>query len=217
MGRQLTAYLAAVVGAGVVAAMAVLSVRAQDPALAGVGLAAAVAVMAILTVGTRFGVGVLDPAWSLALMVRGRVRVGDLLPLWAAQAVGAVAFGALARWVVDDLRQWSIIEQPDIAPAAVVVAVVAFVGTWVALAVDARRAPAAATGLPALGVSAALPPTFAAAANPAALFALGVAGVAEWEYVFFVTLAAFAGAVLGALTGPILEPTTHDYVQRGRR
>jgi glycerol uptake facilitator-like aquaporin len=207
MRQQWTAYLAAVVGAGVVAAITVLSVRAQDPALAGVGLAAAVAVMAILTVDTRFGVGVLDPAWALSLMVRGRLRVGDLLPLWAAQAVGAVAFGALARWLVDDLGQWSIIEQPDIAPAAVVVAIVAFVGAWVAVAVDARRAPAAAAGLPALGASAALPPTFAAAANPAALFALGVAGVAEWEYVFFVTVAAFAGAVLGALTTSVLEPT----------
>lgn len=206
MRRQWTAYLAAVVGAGVVAAIAVLSVRAQDPTLAGVGLAAAVAVMAILTVDTRFGVGVLDPAWSLSLMIRGRLRVGDLLPIWAAQAVGAVAFGALARWLVDDLRQWSIIEQPDIAPAAVVVAMVAFVGSWLAVAVDARRALAAAAGLPALGVSAALPPTFAAAANPAALFALGVAGVAEWEYVFFVAVAAFAGAVLGALATPILEP-----------
>jgi hypothetical protein len=206
MRRQWTAYLAAVVGAGVVAAIAVLSVRAQDPALAGVGLAAAVAVMAILTVDTRFGVGVLDPAWSLSLMIRGRLRVGDLLPIWAAQAVGALAFGALARWLVDDLRQWSIIEQPDIVAAAVVVAIVAFVGSWLAVAVDARRAPAAAAGLPALGVGAALPPTFAAAANPAALFALGVAGVAEWEYVFFVAVAAFAGAVLGALATPILEP-----------
>jgi glycerol uptake facilitator-like aquaporin len=211
MGRQLTAYLATVVGAGVVAAITVLSVRAQDPALAGVGLAAAVAVMAILTVDTRFGVGILDPAWSLSLMIRGRIRVADLLPLWAAQAVGAVAFGALARWLVDDLRQWSIIEQPDIAPAAVVVALLAFVGTWVAVAVDTRRVPAAAAGLPALGVSAALPPTFAAAANPAGLFALGVAGVAEWEYVFFVTVAAFAGAVLGALTTPIVQPTTVEH------
>lgn len=210
MGRQLTAYLAAAVGAGVVAAIAVLSVRAQDPALAGVGLAAAVAVMAILTVDTRFGVGVHDPAWALSLMIRGRLGVGDLLPIWAAQAVGAVAFGALARRVVDDLRQWSIIEQPDIAPAAVVVAIVAFVGTWVAVAVDARRAPAAAAGLPALGASAALPPTFAAAANPAALFALGVAGVAEWEYVFFVTVAAFAGAVVGALATPLLAPSTAE-------
>jgi glycerol uptake facilitator-like aquaporin len=185
-----------------------LSVRAQDPALAGVGLAAAVGVLAVLTVDTRFGIGGIDPAWTLMLLLRGRIDVGDLLPVWAAQAVGTVALGALARWVVDDLRQWSIVEQPDIAPAAVVVALVALVGTWVALAVDGRRAPAPTAGLPALAGAAALPPTFAAAANPAALFALGVAGVAEWDYVFFVTLAAFGGAVLGAVTAPLLQSAT---------
>jgi len=210
MSRLLAAYLTAAVGAGIVAAVTVLTVRAQDPALAGVGLAAAVGVLAVLTVDTRFGIGGIDPAWSLILLLRGRISVGDLLPLWAAQAVGAVALGALARWVVDDLRQWSIVEQPGIAPAAVVVALVALVGAWVALAVDGRRAPAPAAGLPALAASAALPPTFAAAANPAALFALGVAGVAEWDYVFFVTLAAFGGAVAGALTAPLLLVTQPD-------
>jgi hypothetical protein len=208
MSRLLAAYLTAAVGAGIVAAVTVLSVRAQDPALAGVGLAAAVGVLAVLTVDTRFGIGGIDPAWTLMLLLRGRIDVGDLLPVWAAQAVGAVALGALARWVVDDLRQWSIVEQPDIAPAAVVVALVALVGTWVALAVDGRRAPAPTAGLPALAGAAALPPTFAAAANPAALFALGVAGVAEWDYVFFVTLAAFGGAVLGAVTAPLLQSAT---------
>jgi aquaporin Z len=208
MSRQLTAYLTAAIGAGLIAAVAVLSVRSQDPALAGIGLAAAIGVLAILTAGGRFGLGVLDPAWTLALLLRGRLGVADLLPLWAAQAVGALVFGALGRWVVDDLRQWSVIDQPDLAPAAVVVALVALVGSWVVVAVDAGRAPAAAAGLPALGGAAALPPPFAAAANPAALFALGVAGIADWEYVFFVTVAAFAGAVVGALTSPILEPTT---------
>jgi|GEM_PF-5844996 aquaporin Z len=208
MSRQLTAYLTAAIGAGVIAAVAVLSVRAQDPALAGVGLAAAIGLLAILTANGRFGLGVLDPAWTLALLLRGRLGVADLLPLWAAQAVGALVFGALARWVVDDLRQWSVIDQPDLAPAAVVVALIALVGSWVVVAVDGGRAPAAAAGLPALGGAAALPPPFAAAANPAALFALGVAGIAEWEYVFFVSIAAFGGAVIGALTSPILEPST---------
>lgn len=200
-------YLAAVAGAGVVAGVSVLSVRTQDPALAGVAIAAVVGVMAILAAGGPLGIGAVDPAWTLALLVGRRVGIADLLPVWAAQAVGAVALGALARWVVDELPPWAVVEQPDVAPAAVVVALVALVGSWVALTAEAGRASPVAAGLPALGAGAALPPTFAAAANPAALFALGVAGVAAWDYVFFTALAAFGGAVLGAITVPVFAPT----------
>lgn len=195
--------LLAAVASGIVAGVAVLSVRAKDPALAGLGLAAAVGLLSILTRQAPATVGAVDPAWTLALLLRGKVGPSELLPIWAAQAVGAVAFGALAGWVVDDLRQWTIIEQPDLVPAAVVVAMAALAGAWIAIAAAGGQAPAAACGLPALGVAAALPPSFAAAANPAALFALGVAGVADWEYVFFTTLAAFGGAVLGSLVAAL--------------
>jgi glycerol uptake facilitator-like aquaporin len=191
--------LAAGLASGLVAAVAVLSVRAQDAALAGLGLAATIGLLAILTRATPATVGSVDPAWTLALLLRGRIRPADLLPTWAAQAVGAVAAGALAGWIVDDLRQWSIIDQPEVVPAAIVVALVALAGAWTATAAATDRAPVAACGLPAVGAAAALPPTFAAAANPAALFALGVSGVAEWEYVFFTTLAGFGGAVVGSL------------------
>jgi glycerol uptake facilitator-like aquaporin len=169
-----------------------------------VGIAATVAIMAVVTAGGRLGIGACDPAWMLALLIRRRVGLGDLLPVWAAQAVGAVAFGALARQVVDELPPWSVVEQPKVAPAVVVLAIVAVAGAWVVLTVDAGRAAPIAAGLPALGAAAVVAPTFAAAANPAALFALGVAGVAEWTYVFFATLAALGGAVLGAVTVPLL-------------
>jgi aquaporin Z len=201
-------YLAAVAGAGVVAGVSVVSIRTQDPALAGIAIAAAVAVLAVLAVGSSLGIAAVDPAWTLALLVRRRIGIADLLPIWAAQAVGAVALGALARWVVDELPAWSVVEQPDVVPAAAVLALVGLVSSWTAIAADSARASAVATGLPALVAGAAVPPTFAAAANPAALFALGVGGVAEWGYVFFTALAAFGGAVLGAISVPMFAPAT---------
>jgi aquaporin Z len=203
-------YLTAVAGAGVVAGVTVASVRTQDPALAGVAIAAAVGLLAILTAAGPLGVAAVDPAWTLALLVRRRVGIADLLPIWAAQAVGAVAFAALARWVVDELPAWSVVEQPDVAPAAVLVGLAGLVGSWVAIGVDAGRAAPIALGLPALVAAVALPPTFAAGANPAGLFALGVGGVAEWDYVFFTAVAAFGGAVLGAITAPIFAGTTAE-------
>jgi aquaporin Z len=206
MARELLGYLTAAIAAGVVSGLAVLSVRTQDPTLAGLGIAAVVGLAAVLTVGGRLGIGAVDPAWALALLVRRRIEVADLLPIWAAQAIGAVAFGALARWVVDDLQPSAIAEQPDVAPTAVVLALIGLLGAWVALAADAGRAAPIAAGLPALGASTALSPTFAAAANPAALFALGVSGVADWDYVFFAAVAAFAGALVGAITAPLLRP-----------
>jgi aquaporin Z len=211
MARELLGYLTAAIAAGIVAGLAVLSVRTQDPALAGLGIAATVGLGAVLTVGGRIGIGAVDPAWALALLVRRRIELADLLPIWAAQAIGAVACGALARWIVDDLQPWAVVEQPDVAPAAVVLALIGLLGAWVALAADAGRTAPVAAGLPALGASTALPPTFAAAANPAALFALGVGGVADWDYVFFAAVAAFVGALVGAITAPLLRPVAAEH------
>lgn len=185
----------------------VLGLRTLDPAVALLALAATVAALATLVARIGPGsLGLLDPAWSLSLLLRGRVPVWDLLPTWAAHAVGAAGAGLLGSTLVDDLPVRSPSAEPDLLPALVVLATAAVLGAWLAAHADEQRAVPAVAGLPTIAAGVVLPAAFVAAVNPAALFGLGVAGVAGWTYVFFTALTIVAAAVLAGLTYRLLAP-----------
>jgi hypothetical protein len=183
----------------------VLTARAGDPVLAVAGAAAVVAALALLASRRPAGdLAVVDPLWTLVLLLRGRVDAWSLLPLWAAQAVGALAAGLGAGALVEDLPVMTLVRESGGAALAVAAALAGLLAGWLVVAADTGTATPTATALPSVGAAVVVPVTATGAACLAPLFAGGVAGVTAWSDVFVPALALTAGAVAGALTsGPL--------------
>ena len=192
---------------GALTATAVLSVRAADAASALGGLAAATAFGAwCLSHQGASGLAVLNPSWAVALLLRRRLSAGSVLPAWAAAAVGALAFSVLGGWLIRDLPQLTMQDQPPLLPASLVLLLAGVTSAWAAVVGEAPATTALLVAAPVLIAGTALPPAYSAAANPAVLFGLGVAGVASWTYVYVSAIALLAGGVLGGLTATVVVP-----------
>ena len=64
-------------------------------------LAAGAALMVMIYAGGHISGGHYNPAVTLAVLVRGRIGIGNAVGYWIAQVVGGVVAGALARAVVN--------------------------------------------------------------------------------------------------------------------
>ena len=193
--------LAAPVRAGVLTVLlaltAVAAARTGDAAGAALGLAAAVTVAAVVA----HDPAEVDPAWSLTLLVQRRLSPVELLPLWAAQGVGALVGGLAGRELLDRLPQQVPVEVPDGVAAVALVGVAALLGSWLV----ATDAPRPTLGLPTLAASAAVPAAVTGALNPGVLVAVGLTGLASWTYVLATSLAVAVAAVAGAGLARISE------------
>lgn len=195
----------------------VVTARAADPATAVLAIAAA-SLIAVLGLGrldppsrgVPGALGLLDPAWSLALLVRRRLPATALVPAWAASIVGALVGGLLGGIVVARLPRLLVQDQPDLVAAGIVLGAVGVGSCWTVLWADRAaggksaaeaRAAAGTTALPAISATAALPAVFVGAANPAVLFAVGVSGQADWSYVLVAALCLTAAVVVTAVLG----------------
>ncbi|MGH3497441.1 MAG: hypothetical protein ACRDP1_08255 [Nocardioidaceae bacterium] len=201
-------YLRSAVLVGWITFATVVATRAADPIDGAVASAAAVAVACALAArsGSKDDLALLNPAWSLAALLRGRLRITDLLPLWAAAAVGGLLLGMAGAAVVHRLPALSVTNRPDLLPAGVVLAVAGFVTAW--LVTSASQSPALLVWAPALTTlvgAALLGGPFAAALNPAVLFGGGVAGIVDWTYAFVMTVVLLATALIGALASRYLD------------
>ena len=136
----------------------------------------------------------MDPAWSLTLLVQSRLAPVELLPLWAAQGVGALVGGLAGRELLDRLPQQVPADVPDGVVAVGMVGLAALLGSWLV----AARSPRATLGLPTLVASAVLPAAATGALNPGVLVAVGLTGLASWTYVLAASLAVAVAAVAGA-------------------
>ena len=206
-GQTLAQYVAGVLLVGVLTATAVVSLRAADAASALGGLAAATGFGAwCLSHRGAAGLALLNPSWAVALLLSRRLGAGSVLPACAAAAVGALAFSVAGGWLIRDLPQLTVQTQPPLLPAALVLLVAGVTSAWAATISERPGTTALLVAAPVLIAGTALPPAFSAAANPAVVFGLGVAGVASWTYVYVGALALLAGGVLGGLTATVVVP-----------
>ena len=198
-------YVAGAALTGVATLAVVVSIRAPDSGQAVLGVAAVISAATwLLADRPAVGIAVLNPAWAVVLLLRRRLPGPGLLPTWAAAAVGALAFGALGGWVIDDLPPLLVQDQPDLVPAAAVLAVTGALSAWVVSAAANRTGQALLTAAPILVAATALPAAYTGALNPAVLFGLGVAGVASWTYVYVGALAVLAGSIVGGFTAGLV-------------
>lgn len=201
----MTDYLKAAVLSAALASVAALALRAPDPVLSVAALAAATSLVAWLaaqgSTHETSGLAAANPAWTLTAAVQQRLAWGQLLPLWAAQAVGGVAAGfgvdAVDGGLADTLT-WS---TPGYLAVIGVTAVVGLLSGWAVILCDARGAEPV-LGLPVLVLGGILPMNLCAAMSPAALLALGVAGLVSWPVAVAAVAASatLAGTAAGAAT-----------------
>lgn len=197
--------MSAALASACVSLAVVLASRAADPVLGLLAVVGCVAAIATLAARSgRGGLAVVDPLWTLILLLRGSVDVWSLLPLWAAQAVGALGAGVEAGYLVEELPVLTLTREPSLVVLGASAALAGLLAGWLVVAADDASIPAGWAAVPSAAAAVVVPVWLVGAAALAPLFAAGVAGVTEWSDVFVTALTLAAGGVAGALSPRLL-------------
>ncbi len=187
-----------------------LALRAPDAAVAVAAIALVTAFVtwlaALHSTEQTSGLALTSPAAALTLAAVRRTPAASVLPLLAAQVVGAVAAGFAALGLDSQLGgglTWT-----DPSPVAVGVAVGFFglLASWTVLVVDGGET-AAWAGLGPVASASALGVGLAAALNPAVVVGLATAGVIGWITAGVAAGASLLAAFVGAYVIGILTPS----------
>lgn len=195
----------------IVTLAAIAALRATDPVLT-------VAVVALVVVLLTWFAALagdddtsrLDATGTLAgltLAIVGRSPWGSLLPVLAVQAVVAVAIGAAANALADQLGPTLVIGEPSLATAAIAAALVGVTVAWVVLAIDGTAPPALAA-VPAVVAGGVGPIALVVVFHPAATLGLATAGLLPWDVAAIAVAASAVGAVIGAYAVSTLLPAS---------
>lgn len=158
-------------------------------------LLGALAIAAIVAVALRCGAHG-NPALTLAAVVGRRLPAGELLPCWAAQLVGALLAGALARLLV---TAPAVAPLQDVGLATLLVSEALFAFALCFVVLDHREHGEVLAALTVVAGAALLDPVAGSAFNPAAAFGQAVAGISEWTTIWVYLLACPAGGALAGL------------------
>jgi hypothetical protein len=179
--------------------VAALALRAPDATLAVLAVAAVTVLTtwlaALHTTEEESGIALTSPAAAVTLTLVGRRSPTFLLPLIAAQVLGAVLGGLAALGLDDSLGGSLVWSEPTRVVSGVVVAVLAILAAWVLLAIDGGE-HAAWAAVPPVLAGASLGVGLAVALNPAAVLGLATAGLVSWT---IAGIAAGAGLVASAI------------------
>jgi glycerol uptake facilitator-like aquaporin len=189
--------------------VAALALRAPDATLSVLAVAAFVTlatwVASFHGTDEESGLALISPAAAVTLALVGRRSTGLLLPLVAAQVVGAVAGGFAALGLEDDLAGTLVWDDPNRVATGVVVAVLALLASWLLLALDSGEPPAWSAAGPLLA-GASLGVAFAAALNPAVVLGLATAGLISWEIAGIAAAAGLIGSAVGPYAMALVNP-----------
>lgn len=195
---------------------AVSALRADSPVLAVAALAALAAAVTwfaaqysddAIAGATTTGTGA-----TIALTVSGRSPVPLLLPLVAAQVVGAVAAGGLALALGDSLEPSLAWREPNLVTMIAMGVFIGLVGGWLIVFIDGYLSEGVAA-LPVLLGGGLLAVGYALAFHPAVLVGLAVAGVTEWSTSLTVGGAVLVGTAIAGFSLSLLVPPKPSSVQ----
>lgn len=181
--------------------------------LAPLGIGAALA--ALVYAGGHISGAHYNPAVSVAVLIRGRLPLADLAPYIGAQLLGALGAYLLSLGIfgnqLDQLP--SGLDLGGVVVASLLAELVfTFALAWVVLNVATSRDHPVnsfyglAIGLIVTAGAIAVGSVSGAAFNPAVTFALCVAGVFQWKWIWLYLLAQFVGAALAGLAFRLVEP-----------
>lgn len=189
--------------------LTVVTAAGQGAVLAAVGIGSALMVMVYAT-GHISG-GHLNPAVSLAAVVRGRLGVGDLVPYWAAQVAGGLLAALVGMWLVD-VPQASALEGDAIWKAFVAELLFTFALAFVVLNVATSKDHPGndfyglAIGFTVLAGAVAVGPVSGAAFNPAVALGMALSGLLAWASIWVYLVACLLGGALAGAAFKALNP-----------
>jgi aquaporin Z len=154
-----------------------------------------------------------NPAVTLAVFLRGRVRGVDVLPYFAAQIAGGLLGGVAARMIVNPAS----IEPRSFSGQGIAVALLAeflftFFLAYVVLNVATSQDHAdnsfygLAIGFILFAGAASVGGFSGAAFNPAVAIAASAIGILSWSAIWIFLVANFAGGAIAALVFRLLNP-----------
>jgi glycerol uptake facilitator-like aquaporin len=186
-----------------------LSLRAPD---ATVALLAVAGITVLVTwfagqhsTEEESGLALANPASAVALTLVGRSNGATILPLIAAQVVGAVVGGLAALGLAGELGDTLIWSEPRLLTTGIAVGVLGILATWLLFAIDAQISEGFAA-IPPLLTGASLPLSLGSALNPAVILGLATADLISWDVALVAATAALVAAVIGAYTINVISP-----------
>ena len=188
---------------------AAVALRAPDATIAVAAVALVTAFItwlaALHSTEETSGLALASPAAAATLVAVRRTPASNLLPLLAAQIVGAVAAGFAAFAL--DRHLGGTLTWTDPSPVAVGVGVGFFglIAAWVTLAIDGGE-NTAWTGIGPVASASALGVGLAAALNPAVVLGLATAGIIGWVTAGIAAVAGLVAAFVGAYVIGVLTP-----------
>jgi aquaporin Z len=152
-----------------------------------------------------------NPAVTLGVLIRGKVKVGDVVPYMIAQLAGA----AVAALVVSKFLRAGIDVTP-IAPKIGTALLAEFLFTFALVYVVLNAATAEGTsgnsfyglaiGMTVMTGAFAVGDISGGAFNPAVAVGISILGISTWGNLWIYLLANFAAAVVAALTFQLVNP-----------
>lgn len=186
-----------------------LSLRAPDATVALLAVAGITVLVTWLSsqysTEEESGLALANPASAVALTLVGRSSSATILPLFAAQLVGAVVGGFAALGLDSTLGQTLIWSEPRLLATGIALGVIGILATWLLFAIDSQLSEAYAA-IPPLLAGASLPLSLGSALNPAVILGLATADLISWDVALVAALAVLVAAVIGAFTINAISP-----------
>ncbi len=177
----------------------------QNEVLAAVSIGAVLTAMVYAT-GHISG-GHLNPAVSLAAVIRGRLKVRELVPYWTAQVLGALLGASVGMYLVD-IPDAAALSANKVGAVFVAELLFTFALAFVVLNVATSKDHAdndfygLAIGFVVLAGAVAVGPISGAAFNPAVAVGVAVSGLGAWASLWVYLVACLLG---GALAGAVFR------------
>src|SRR4029453_13935869 len=184
---------------------------------AGAGVIAPLAIGAALMVmvfaGGHISGGHYNPAVTLGVLIRGKVKPADVVPYWIAQFIAAAIAAVL---VIKFLRAGAPVTAiaPKIGPALLAEFLFTFALVYVVLNTATAEATSGnsfyglAIGMTVMTGAFAVGDISGGAFNPAVALGICALGISSWGNLWIYLLANFAAAVVAAVVFNLINPPT---------
>ena len=173
-------------------------------------LAIGAALMVMIFAGGHISGGYYNPAVTLGVLIRGKVKAADVVPYIVVQILGAV----VAATVVKFLRAGIVVvpATPKVGPAFVAEFLFTFALVYVVLNAATAEGTSGnsfyglAIGMTVMTGAFAVGDISGGAFNPAVAVGISVLGLASWENIWIYLVANFAAGAVAAVVFNLINP-----------
>src|SRR5215475_13174574 len=184
-------------------------------------LAIGAALMVMVFAGGHISGGHYNPAVTLGVLIRGKVKPADVVPYWIAQFAAAV----IAAWlVIKCLRVGAPVTAiaPKMGPALLAEFLFTFALVYVVLNSATAEGTAGnsfyglAIGMTVMTGAFAVGDISGGAFNPAVALGISILGISDWSNIWIYLLANFAAGAVAAVVFQLINPPMQATPDRNR-